>query len=191
MSFSNLTVRKKLYALVLIFVFAFIGFAAWTQNTLSLAKVHGPYYNRIVQGKDLIADILPPPNYIIETYLMALHMANEVDEGVDAETMRKYVSRCKKLKVEFDERHQFWIADLPEGEMKRIKTVDCFKPAIEFYNVLENEFFAAALENDSARVKQLVRGELRKHYEVHRESVIKLSQWLSSGTRMTKLKLPA
>lgn len=174
MSLSKMTVRSKVYTLVAVCAATFVGFGLWSASTLNIAKVHGPYYNRIVQGKDLIADILPPPNYIIESYLMALHMANEVDEGADAATIQANVDRCGQLKAEFDDRHAFWITDLPEGEMKQIKTVDCFDPAIAFYRVLNEEFIPACLKGDKEAAQKLARGPLRKHYEVHRESIDKV-----------------
>lgn len=178
MSLKNLSVKAKLATLVIASVFAVVSYAGWAYSTLSVAKVHGPYYNQIVQGKDLIADILPPPNYIIETYLMTLHMANEVDEGVDNATMQSYVSRCGQLQSEFDERHEYWLEDLSAGELKQKKTVDCYKPAMEFYRVLNSDFIPACKLNDANQAEELVRGPLREAYEKHREaidSVVKLA----------------
>ncbi len=174
MSVRNLSVPVKMYILTGVFSAGILGYGAWSWSTLNLAKVNGPYYTQIVQGKDLIADILPPPNYIIESYLMALHMANEVDEGVDVAAMQAYASRCEQLKAEFDDRHDHWIADLPDDEMKRIKTVDCYEPAIKFYDVLFGEFIPACKSGDAKKASQLVRGELRKHYEIHRTSIDKV-----------------
>lgn len=174
MFLSKLTVKSKVYCLVAVCAATFVGFGFLSASTLNIAKVHGPYYNRIVQGKDLIADILPPPNYIIESYLMALHMANEVDEGADAATIQANIERCGQLKGEFDDRHAFWVKDLPEGEMKQIKTVDCFEPAIEFYRVLNDEFIPACVKGDKETTQELARGPLRTHYETHRKSIDKV-----------------
>ncbi|MFT5523726.1 MAG: hypothetical protein ACI9HK_001674 [Pirellulaceae bacterium] len=174
MSLRNLSVRFKIYTLVAICAASFIGYSAWSFNTLSVAKVHGPYYSRIVQGKDLIADILPPPNYIIESYLMALHMANEVDQGVDSATIQSYVLRCKQLEAEFAERHEFWIKDLAEGEMKRIKTVDCYEPAIAFFATLNDEFIPACKKGDGTSAERIARGPLREYYETHRTAIDKV-----------------
>ncbi|MPZ39062.1 MAG: hypothetical protein GEU95_13550 [Rhizobiales bacterium] len=47
--------------------------------------VGGPTYTKIIQGKDLVADILPPPAYIIESYLeatLALNGAKPIAESV-------------------------------------------------------------------------------------------------------------
>ena len=38
---------------------------------LTELKVGGPLYNQIKLGNDLVADILPPPEYVIESYLEA------------------------------------------------------------------------------------------------------------------------
>ena len=174
MKTPELTVPVKIYLLTAVFSIGLIGYGLWSWSTLAMAKVHGPYYNEIVQNKDLIADILPPPNYIIESYLVALHMANEVDERVDAATMQNYVERCHQLQEEFDVRHDFWIADLPEGEMKRIKTVDCYEPAVRFYRVVNEQFIPACMAGDAATAQQLARGSLREHYETHRTAIDKV-----------------
>lgn len=174
MSLANLAVRAKFYLVVAACCVGLVGLGLWSTRTLSVVKVHGPYYNTIVQGKDLIADILPPPNYIIESYLMVLHMANEADEQVPAETMQEYVDRCQQLKDEFDERHAFWIEELPPGEMKKIKTKDCYEPAVAFYDVLFNKFVPACKTGDNETARTLARGELRKHYETHRASIDKV-----------------
>lgn len=174
MANKNLSIPFKLKMLIGVFSVGLIGYGIWSWTTLNTVKVSGQFYNDIVQGKDLIADILPPPNYIIESYLMALHMANEVDEGASQATMKAYVDRCGQLRAEFDERHLFWIQDLPDDEMKRIKTVDCYEPALAFYNVIEDQFIPACLDGDAETAKELARGELRDHYETHRASIDKV-----------------
>ena len=40
---------------------------ATTYYALRTLKVGGPLYSRIVLGKDLLADVLPPPEYVIES----------------------------------------------------------------------------------------------------------------------------
>jgi len=188
MSYKNLSVNIKLYTLVAMCLSAFLGFAIWSHNTLSVAKVHGPYYDRIVQGKDLIADILPPPNYIIESYLMALHMANETEEGASAIEMQAYVNRCAQLEAEFHDRHNFWVKELPEGAMKDLKTVDCYRPASEFYKVLDDEFIPACQKGNSEVAKKLTRGPLRELYETHRESIDQVVAMASDRNEAERLQ---
>src|SRR5437868_10877601 len=69
---------------------------------LSDVKVGGPLYSQIKLGNDLVADILPPPEYVIESYLEATLALNNPGE-LDA-----HRSRLAQLKKEYDERHDFW-----------------------------------------------------------------------------------
>ena len=139
--------------------------------TLSVAKVDGPFYDRIVQGKDLIADILPPPEYIIESYLVTLHMADEVDAGAPKSVLEDLADRCRELEAEYDERHEYWNVDLPAGPMKKTLLSDSYEPAVEFFRVRDDEFIPACLEGDAEKANQLARGPLRKNYEKHRAAI--------------------
>jgi methyl-accepting chemotaxis protein len=179
--YSSATVRKKLGLLVVVGIAAFVGFAYFSYSTLSLAKVNGPYYTKIVQGKDLIADILPPPNYIIESYLMVLHMDNEVEAGASPATINEYIDRCQVLKAEFDDRHDHWVNDLEESPMKRLKVVDCYEPAVEFYRTMEQEFIPACKLGDSEKTAKLVRGKMRQSYETHRDAIDKVVKLATEG----------
>lgn len=171
MSFKRFTVRTKIVTVFAVFLTCFVGYAAWTWNTLSVVKVGGPHYKSIVDGKDLLADILPPPNYIIESYLMTLHMANEIADGAAPETMQFYAKRCKQLEEEFDERHAFWLTNLDKGPLKTVKTVDAYEPAAAFYRVMNGQFIPACLSGDADTAALLVRSDLREHYLKHRTAI--------------------
>lgn len=179
MSKFRFSITARLYCLVAAFTASLLLYGALSWSTLNLARVDGPYYQQIVDTKDLIAEILPPPNYIIESYLMALHLANEVDEGVDRGTLEAAIARCRELQAEYHAQHKYWIETLPEGRLKQLKSVDCYRPVAEFYEVMNQRFIPACLAGDAGVARQLVRGELRRHYEIHREAVqqtVKLAQ---------------
>ena len=169
--FKRLNVRAKLYSFVAVFAVLFIGFSFFTYDTLRIAKVEGPYYQQIVQGKDLIADILPPPNYIIESYLMSLEMTDEVEADADESTLVSMVERCEQLKAEFDDRHTYWVEHLPAGKMKKVKTQDCYEPAIAFYDVMFDRFIPACLIGDKETAAALSQGEMKILYRQHRASI--------------------
>jgi hypothetical protein len=82
---------------------------------LQQLKVNGPIYREIVQGKDLAADILPPPEYIIESYLTLKMLQDEADP------IRKQalIKALEQLKTEYEARHEYWERTLPERTSKR------------------------------------------------------------------------
>ena len=172
MSLKNLTVGKKIAVLVVSFAVGVLAYGLFANSTLSTAKVHGPYYKSIVQGKDLIADILPPPEYIIEAYMVVLTTADMVeDKATTAAELEGLISDLKARKKEYDERHEFWQQDLSEGAMKDKLLVGTYKPATEFFAVVFNDFVPAVRKRDAERVNELVRGPLRESYTTHRAAI--------------------
>ena len=118
-----MNVRLKIATAVGVFgVLVGVGFVAviWTAlMAINELKVGGPVYTRIVSGKDLIADILPPPEYIIESYLEATLAFND-PTSLDA---RK--ERLAQLRKDYDLRHEYWVEDRiydPAIVQKRLRT---------------------------------------------------------------------
>jgi len=69
-----MSIRFKFLSAIAICIVAFIAFATLAWNTVETTKVTGAHYQSIVTSKDLIADILPPPEYIVETYLVVYQL---------------------------------------------------------------------------------------------------------------------
>ena len=82
---------RRLALLVAIFSLGMIVYGGWSLRVLHELKVNGPVYQRIVQGKDLVADVLPPPEYILESYLVAFQLMASEDRGAQD----KLVERLK------------------------------------------------------------------------------------------------
>ena len=61
-AFKESRIRTKLLILQALFLGSFLAFGALAWNTMHAVQINGPYYKNIVQSKDVIADILPPPN---------------------------------------------------------------------------------------------------------------------------------
>lgn len=174
MSFSRLSVGAKLYSLVAVFAVSFLGYGVWTHNTLQLTKVHGPYYLQIIQGKDLLADVLPPPEYIIESYLCAIQLHDLCESKATRAEMEPVLARLGKLKEEYDSRHTFWAKELSDSAMKRTFLTDAHEPAAAFFKQVNDELVPACLSGDAARAHELMSGPLRTKYETHRSAIDKV-----------------
>ena len=183
---NRLTISTKLYILLGAVSATMLAYALWSWFTLSMASVNGPYVSRLLQGKDLVADVLSPKNYIIESYLTALLMADEVSLGVPSDVLRERVDRCRVLKDEFDQRHEYWMRNLPEGPLRTVKTEQAYQPAVQFYEVLFNEFVLACINGDLKTTESLLQGPLRSHYEQHRKAVQQVATMAEAETAVTE-----
>jgi signal transduction histidine kinase/DNA-binding response OmpR family regulator/HPt (histidine-containing phosphotransfer) domain-containing protein len=144
----------------------FIAFSVMAYFAVTEIKVNGPVYKRIVQGKDLIADILPPPEYILESYLTVM----QLDDEVNPEKRKALAEKFKQLRKEYNEKHAYWRRNLPDGPMKEILINRSHVPAVAFYEKVENEFLPAVFANDK-NIALRVRNELDTLYEIHRRAI--------------------
>src|SRR3989304_5415674 len=100
---NNLKVQSKLLLLASVFALGLAVFALYAYDTMNNVKVNGPVYARIGEGKDLIADVLPPPAYLVEAYLVVLQMEQETDAG----GLMGLAERSKELGEEDKARHEY------------------------------------------------------------------------------------
>src|SRR3979409_908263 len=111
---------------------------------LSEVKVGGPLYNKIKLGNDLVADILPPPEYVIESYLEATLALNNPAELA---TRR---NRLAQLKKEYDERHEFWSKSELDPAIKAKLIAQSHREVQRFWAAIEQVFLPALANADAA-----------------------------------------
>ena len=124
-------------------------------------QVNGPLYKQIVQGKDLVADYLPPPLYVVEAYLVALRLGDET--GPKRE---EHLLKLRVLRQEYDTRYQFWQKDLGPGDMRDKLIKDAYTMGLEFFRIVERDFASGTSKKLPA--------EAIIAYEKHREVVDEL-----------------
>jgi methyl-accepting chemotaxis protein len=163
----KMTITAKLFLLIALFIGGFLLFAVTSFRTLNEIKVNGPLYETIVLGKDLIADILPPPEYLIESYLVVLQLHTEKDEVA----RHAMIEKLKTLKAEYETRHDYWREKLWAGKMKDVLVKSSYEPAMKFYQLLENDLIPLIEKGEADRAEQLITGDLKKVYLEHRKFI--------------------
>lgn len=167
---NKLKIRYKILVIINFFIIGFVIFGAYSLYSISKVKVNGEMYNEIVKGKDLVADILPPPEYIIESNLIAYQILNENDKN----NIENLIKTSEQLEKDYNDRHEFWIETLPEGEMKKYMTVDAYNYAVEFFKIRDNEFFPAVRDGNKEKAESLLTGKLADAYRNHRSYIDKV-----------------
>ncbi len=129
-------------------------------------QVNGEAYAEIVQGKDLIADILPPPAFVVEAYLNALQM-----QFIDAGKRAQLKDRFEETRKEFRERHAFWKGSNVDAGVKA-EMGKVFDSGMDFYNKAESAYFPALNGGKGADATLALR-DMQKLFEIHRAHVVK------------------
>jgi methyl-accepting chemotaxis protein len=157
--------RLRIAGIVTAFgILVLAGFGALiATNTLALRelKVGGMIDRQILLSKDLVADILPPPEYIIESYLEAT-LAFQ-----DPATLEQHRQRLTQLHKDYDDRHAYWMQqDIPVNLRDKLtKTSDA--AVAHFWQVLDGTFLPALAKGDQAAAKAAY-ADLTKAYLDHR-----------------------
>lgn len=168
MKLFNIKLTHQFLALLVIIIAGFVTYGLWSFKTLNNLKVNGPLYLRIVQGKDLIADILPPPKYIIESYLVALQARNAT-----AAERKPLADRLMTLKNEYDARQAYWTESNLNGELREQLLNESDKPAKEFYKIAFDQFIPALEKGDNLAASAALTA-MKLHYDAHRAVVDKM-----------------
>jgi methyl-accepting chemotaxis protein WspA len=162
---------SRLTLLVAAFASLFLIFCATTWYTIDQVRVQGKIYEQIVSGKDLIADILPPPEYIIEAYLVA----RELNDETDPTRISELIERGDQLRVDYESRQEFWRRELPQNSLKDLMTVTAYRSAMQFFQLRDEQFVPAIRAGDHEHAKAIL-AQMKQHYDAHRLAIDQVVQ---------------
>lgn len=159
----KLTIARALNTFGFAVILGCVIIAGAATYSLQQLRVGGSAYGNMIAGKDLVADVLPPPLYIIEAYLNA-HLIS--DEKVTLEEARL---RFSPLRRDFEERRAVWArSDLPTHLKAEVAASSA--AAEKFWLVLEDKYLPALAKEDQASVQRTMR-DLTALYTDHRRLV--------------------
>lgn len=166
MNLRNWKIRTKLILMVLAFVVALNAYAALSYNTRQQLQIDGPYFNRIVRTRQLLADIAPSPLYLGEAYLVAWQAAS-LPEGAQRSAL---IQKLRGLRQSYDTNHAQWQKTLSidsRADLKQALLVQAHEPALRFFDVAEKELIPAVLAGDRNKTTALLNGVMQREYDAH------------------------
>ena len=173
----NLKLSQRFALMITMFVLGFVICGAWSLKTVNELKVNGPLYQRIVQGKDLIADVLPPPEYILESYLVSLQLLAATDK-LERDVL---ITRLKALKADYDTRHEFWLKENLESNLADIFLKKAHAPALIFYRAAFDQLIPA-IQSDDPKAAAAALVIMKPAYETHRGLIDQVVQITTKRT---------
>jgi len=146
----------------------FLILCTWSYRMISSVMITGPQYRQIIQANDLVADILPPPQYIVEAFLLT-HQVRTASPNERLKLQRRFDQTFQ----EYQATHQRWLkSDLPT-ELFDLITVKVAVPAESFYSEANQHFFPALTAGDTATMDSSM-ARLAELYRQNRAAVDEL-----------------
>ncbi len=130
-------------------------------------RAGGPISVRDALQSELVADILPPPAFVVEPYKnAALIMLDPAEAALQ-------VADIKAERAEFEARKAYWqAADLPEAmRSPLVETVDA---ADRFWSIMDQRFLPALASGNRAAMDDAFKTGLTPAYDEQHDKVTKL-----------------
>ncbi|MCE9508544.1 MAG: methyl-accepting chemotaxis protein [Alphaproteobacteria bacterium] len=145
-------------------------------HTLNTVKVNGPVYTKIRHAVDLTADILPPPLYLIETYLTVYQMKDAVS-GAERKTLEDHLAQLEK---DFAARQDYWKGTEIPGDIRDALNKGLTPEAEKMLETIHAAFLPAIRRGDKTAAEKALT-EITTHYKAHRSGVDRLVSLATTG----------
>ncbi|MBM9615099.1 methyl-accepting chemotaxis protein [Desulfobulbus rhabdoformis] len=168
---NSWTIGKKLILSFLGLALVFLLSGLYAKFTIDEIRIKGSMYHKIIDNKDLIADILPPPNYIIESYLCAMDAATAEK---DSSLRKQLIVRLQELfqgSGYFKDRIRFWEENLTNEEIRTVFLHEAAVRARNFYSIALGGFADAINRNEMEQAQRIFYQQLKPEYLAHRKAI--------------------
>jgi len=159
---KNLSVKTQLIGMlagIVLLLFAFASVVLIAVGSISNAA------DSMGNGKDVVADILPPPLYVLEAEMTVLQLQNAKPEAISP-LLAKLVS----LKKDYDDRINYWDKQSLDPSVKKALLGEQKKTGDSFWSLALGDYVAAIKHGDAVHTRE-VADAVFKTYITHRNAV--------------------
>lgn len=159
---STLSVKialRLISTLVLVILLIVVGVGAVGLRQVSYSA------NQMGVGKDVVADILPPPLFLIEAQLTAYDLASS-----DAEERPALLKKLANLHKDYNDRNQFWTSLDFDEQVKSSLLGEQRRQGDLFWQEIDGHFLPALDDGNEAKAAGSLK-QVREHYEAHKKAV--------------------
>lgn len=172
-----LNMKKLVAGFAVLFLGSLAGIPTVSYVLTEPIRIGGKLYNEIAHEKDLLAAVLPPPAYLIEThYLVTSAMVVAVQSGGAASPVsasaagRRLIEQAPRLQKEYLEAHKLFSQSELSGKAMLPLMSESDQHARRYFSQLTNGLLPILDSADAAKIGAEYE-QLSKTYELHRATV--------------------
>jgi PAS domain S-box-containing protein len=167
---QTLTMHRQFMVLIAAILVGNLLMGGLIQGLIHRIQVNGPIYHEVVLSKDLIADILPPPVYLVESHLLSHQMLTASPQALPA-----LMTKATDLEKEFTERNQYWKQNTPESRKDELGVEATYRTGLAYLEKRNQEFIPALRDGRKDDARALM-PQLDQLYDQHRLAVDKTTK---------------
>ena len=173
----NLKLKTQLLFAMGLMVLGFAVAGYFADRALNRVVVNGPVYVDIVQNKDLVADILPPPAYLLESWQIALQMV-----AIKSQPLQPLIDKSEQLSKDFETRIKYWETNTTNPKLLDVVKTQ-LKPSGEAFIAFRDNIFVPAVRSGDAKRIDSTLSELDTLYQKHRNAVDALAELSAADSK--------
>ena len=165
-SIGRMAIVTKCKVISLVLVTVTVATLAVTFTFGNQIRIGGPLHAQERDYADLVADILPPPEYVIEPWLEATLIAGGEDDPA------AHLERLVQLRKDYEDRKTYWAGKaLPQ--LLAQDMAEANRQADAFWQAIDANFVPVVRSGDRAQIR-LAHQRLRPIYAAHRAAIDRL-----------------
>ena len=170
----------KTYMIVLIAIFIIVAILTnlYYFKAVHKISIESDLYRDVKDSQDLIADMLPPKLYIVESYLFVQQLVTEKDNG----KIQDLLDKVNSARKEYGNYYARWQNDIVDEQILNLLT-SSNDYVTKFFLIYDAEFIPALQRKDYSEMQRIANSEMKPVFEQHREIVDQMSVLLKASNQ--------
>lgn len=164
---NRLSIRTKLALVAVVPLFAMAALAVLAFTTLQAVKVGGPSEQRVVDSHSVVEDVLPPPLFVVEPFLV-ISLAGEPENAARRDDL---LAQYASLKREYTTNHEKWVPRYLPEPLRTTLLSSSYDSAMRFFTLIDSEIVPAIERNDDTASK-IIADKVVPVFNEHRAQIL-------------------
>jgi PAS domain S-box-containing protein len=162
---------RSTVVLIVILGASFLAFGITVRMAIHHIRIKGPVYTEIIQSKDLVAEVLPSPSCIIESYLVAREMCDPSNR----ERLDEMEHSINRLERDYESRLVFWRRELSSDDVRLMHFEDASQYARQVFAAVRDTLVPMVRAGDYVGAVELVNGPIRIAHGEYKRNVVEIA----------------
>jgi methyl-accepting chemotaxis protein len=177
---KNIRVAVRLPFVSILALAGLVVFAVTALTTLNTVKIGSDKEQAIAEQNVLLADILPPPAFLVETQLRVLELREAFRLG-DTAAMTEARDTIGVLAGQFRDRQDHWQTALVDGSPEKASMADARTAGFAYLDIVDTKLLPAIDAGDTAAVDAAA-AELVAFEDAHRTAIDATASTVTDNT---------
>ncbi len=160
------TVGGRLFKIIALAAAGQVALVALGMYAINEVKINGQSYKQIIAGKDVLADVLPPPLFLVET----VQVTNQLASAHKPAEVEQVLTRLKQLETDFKTRQEYWNANSINPEISS-KLAAVYSTAEKCFNTIDNQLVPLAKAGHPEEIPSIIDTQFMPVFAEHRAAV--------------------